>query len=97
MCIHVYAVDPGLEIQHAAGFPLLEHDVVERQRARRGAVGADDARLQHGALVAFATALERGVHRGQHVPGQHVGEETQPAAIDADERHPTVSHQPRGI
>ena len=37
--IHVGAVDPGFEIQHAAGFPLVQHDVVERQRRDGRAVG----------------------------------------------------------
>ena len=40
--VHIGAVDPGFEIEHAAGFPLLQHHVVERQRARGRAVGADE-------------------------------------------------------
>ena len=65
--VHIGAVDPGFEIEHAAGFPLLQHDVVERERARDVAVGADDARLEQRALVAFAAAFERGIDGSEHV------------------------------
>ena len=34
--VHVAAVDPGFEIQHAAGLPLLQHDVVQRLAAAIG-------------------------------------------------------------
>ena len=95
--VHVGAVDPGFEIQHAAGFPFLQHDVVERQRAGDCAAGADQPRLEQCAFVAFTTAFERRIDRGQHVLRQHVGEEAEPAAIDADQRHAAMRDQPRGI
>ena len=95
--VHVGAVDPGFEIEHAAGFPLLQHDVVERQRAVACAVGADEARLEQRALVALAAPFEGGIDRSEHVLRQHVGEETQAAAIDADQRHAAMRDQARGI
>ncbi len=97
MGVDIDAVDPGFEIEHAAGFPLLQHDVVERQRAGGDAVGADDARLEQRALVALAAPFERGIDRSEHVLGQHVGEETQAAAIDADQWHAAMRDQARRI
>ena len=38
------------------------------------------------AFVAFAAPVQRRVHRGEHVLRQHVGEEAEPAAIDAEQR-----------
>ena len=59
--------------------------------------GADDARLEQRAFVAFAAAFERGVDRSEHVLRQHVGEKAQAAAIDADQRHAAMRDQPGGI
>ena len=96
--IHVGAVDPGFEIQHAAGFPLLQHDVVERQRAgrwcrsRRSRRASSSARSSRSQRPSSAR-----IDRCEHVLRQHVGEKAQAAAIDADQRHAAMRDQPRGI
>ncbi len=97
MRIYIGAVDPGLEVEHAASFPLLQHDIVEGQGPGADAVGVNDARFEQGAFVAFATAFERRVHGSKHVLGEDVGEETQPAAIDANEGHAAMGDEARCI
>ena len=97
MRIDIGAVDPGFEVEHAAGFPLLQHDVVERERAGGDAVGADDTRLEQRSLVTLGAPFERGIDRSEHVLREHVGEKTQAAAIDAHQGHAAMSDQSRGI
>ena len=46
MRVHVRAINPGFEIEHAGGFPLLQHNVVEGKGACGYAIRADDARLE---------------------------------------------------
>jgi hypothetical protein len=95
--VHVDAVDPRFEIEHAARFPLLEHDVVERESADHPSLRIDDACFEHRPFVAFAAAFDGGIDRGEDVLWQDVGEETEPAAVDADERHVAMGDQPGGI
>ena len=97
MRIYIGAVDPGLEVEHAASFPLLQHDIVEGEGPRVDAVGANDARFEQGAFVAFATAFERRVHGSKHVLGEDVGEEAQPAAIDANQGYAAMGDEARRI
>ena len=97
MGVHIDAVDPRFEIEHAAGFPLLQYHVVERQRAGGVAVCADDARLEQRALVALAAPFEGGIDGIEHVLGQYVSQETQPAAIDAHQWHAATRDQARRI
>ena len=57
------------------------------------AVGADDARLEQRALVAFAAAFDGGVDGTEDVLWQYVGEKTQAAPVDADQGHATMRDQ----
>ena len=57
--VHVGAVDPGLEVDHAAGFALGDHDVVERERSRCVCRPPGHARLEQHAPLGLAAAVER--------------------------------------
>ncbi len=48
MRVDVAVVHAGFKIQDAAGFPLGEHHVVERQLAAFAAIGGDDAASSRG-------------------------------------------------
>ncbi len=91
------AVHARFEIQHAAGGGLLQNDVVEPERLDDRAIAAMQAGAQQRALFARELAFEGGVDVRQHVLRHDVGEEAEPAAVDAEERHVVTGHQARAV
>ena len=96
--IEVAAVDEGLEIEHVAGFAPQQHHVVQRQeRDRRAAAG--------GAAAPSSRRRRSAAHRPSSIASmscamslrQHVGQKSQAAAIDAQQRDFAPDHQPRGL
>ena len=79
-------VDPNFELDHAAGFLPLHDDVVEREVRALGAVRMHEPSTQQLATISLVTARQHVVDVGEHLVGKDVGQETEPAAIDADER-----------
>ena len=97
MAVEEAAVDAGLKVEDAAGVPFGEHDIVERQLARRLAVGREDAGIEQRPLVDTAAALQSGIEAVEHVLRHDIGEKAQPAAVDAQQRYARLGHQPGGI
>src|ERR1700733_104464 len=97
MRIDIATIDARLEIQHAAGFEPIEYHVIEREAANLGTGGVDQPRLQQHATIRLVVAREHSRKARHHVLWQHVGQEAEAAAIDAQQRYFMAGHQARGI
>ena len=98
MRVHEAAVDARFEVEDASGLPLGEHHVVEGELACASLPSASIRRASsRGRSIARAAALERIVHALEHVLRHHVGEETEPAAIDAEHGNAAGGDQARRI
>ncbi len=80
--VHVVAVHPGLELDHARDVPLVQHHVVESQLP----MAVPDAGFQQKALVLDVLALQDRAQGLDHLVRRDVDEEPQPAEIDAHQR-----------
>jgi hypothetical protein len=83
--VDVSAVEPGTQVEHATRLALGDHDVVECHATEATALHTQ-ARLEQHARLALAAALERVIHALEHALGPDVGQEPEPAAVDAEDR-----------
>ncbi len=90
-------IDPSFVIDEATDLARLQHDVVECETGLTLAIVGGELGREQRARVARASSFDRIVYRGQHVFGHHVGEEAEPAAIDAEQRGVGASEKPSGM
>jgi len=87
MRVHITTVDPGFEIEHPTGLPLLQHDVVQCFARILGVALPEQFCLQHRTLVFDVLSGEHFVDPVAHVGRADIGKKAQAAAIDAEYRH----------
>ena len=91
------AADPGLEVDEMTALALLQDHVVERESAGAAARGRADLGGEQGTFVAGAVAGQRRIDARQHVLGHDIGEEPQPPAVHAEQRHTAAGDEPRRL
>jgi hypothetical protein len=85
--IHIAPIDPSFEVEHAAGAPLQQHDIIEGVASAIGAAASCDARLQHGTMIADIVTLEDLIQTLAQFRWADVSQKSEATAVDPEYRH----------
>ncbi len=85
------------QVHGAAGLPLIDDDIVERQGADGIPAVLLEARGEQRAPIFGVAPGEHRIDVLQHGVGADVGEESEAAAVDPEQWDRISGHQPRGI
>ena len=87
MGINVLVINERYKVLHMAGLAGFENHIVEREHPFSRTVAVDDLRLQHQAALLVEIAGQNRIDSLEHVLRRHIGQKTEPAEIDAQQRH----------
>ncbi len=86
--VHLHA-----QLHHARGRSAVDHHIVERASLEHAFAAAHDTRMHQRAQVFLVVAFQHGCEGGLEALERNVGDEAQPALVDADQRR-AVAGQP---
>ena len=84
---HEVPADRHAQLDHARGGAAVDHHVVHGQRVEHDCAVAHHLRMHQAAMVFLVLAGQHRDQRGLVVVERNVGDEAEPAAVDADQRH----------
>ena len=93
MGIHVVSGNVGRKIDHAVLAAALHRDVVETVHGGRRACCVREQRLEQHSAVLAVVAGQHLVDARDHLVRGDVGQESETAAIDAEDRRAMLEHQ----
>lgn len=84
---HQVAADADAQLDHAGRGATGDHHIVERQRVVDLLAVAEHAAFEHRAVLFLEVAGQHRRQRLAELPGGDIGDEAEPALVDADQRH----------